>query len=173
MHEWWSTLVAREHRQVPDFLECERRSLVTTCRVESVCRTNVTENNNNKNKHKSKGKFSHGCRSSMRHFFFVHHLQPAGPTSNPACGHMTSPLTLQEVRYLSYILEQRGSTITRARRLLLLPVESVYPLILKSSISSQHQHNTLTTSKYGADRQRVKKHTILQRTGFEPPSIAI
>ena len=30
-------------RQVPDFLECERRSVVTTCRVESVCRTNVTE----------------------------------------------------------------------------------------------------------------------------------
>ena len=27
-----------------------------------------------------------------------HHLQPADPTSNPACGHMTSPpLTLQEV----------------------------------------------------------------------------
>ena len=43
VHGWWSTLVAREHRQVPDFLECERRSLVTTCRVESVCRTNVTE----------------------------------------------------------------------------------------------------------------------------------
>ena len=39
VHEWWSTLVAREHRQVPDFLECER-SLVTTCRVESICRTN-------------------------------------------------------------------------------------------------------------------------------------
>ena len=51
VHEWWSTLVAREHRQVPDFLECERRSVVTTCRVESVCRTNVTEiiiNKNNK-----------------------------------------------------------------------------------------------------------------------------
>ena len=30
--------------QVPDFLEYERRrSVVTTCRVESVCRTNVTE----------------------------------------------------------------------------------------------------------------------------------
>ena len=44
VHEWWSTLVAREHRQVPDFLECERRrSLVTTCRVELDCRTNVTE----------------------------------------------------------------------------------------------------------------------------------
>ena len=83
-----------------------------------------------------------------RDFFFLsffllfHHLQPADPTSNPACGHMTSPLTLQEVRYLSSVLEERGSTITRARRLLLLPVESVYPPILKPSISSRHQHNT-------------------------------
>ena len=67
-----------------------------------------------------------------------HHLQPAGPSPNPACGHMSSPLTLQEVRYLSYVLEQQGSTITRARRLLLLPVESVYPPILKPSISSRH-----------------------------------
>ena len=31
---------------------------------------------------------------------------------------------------------------------------------------------TLTTSKYGADRQRVKKHNVLQLTGFEPTSIA-
>ena len=85
---------------------------------------------------------------------------------------ISPPLTLQEVRYLSYVLEQRGSTITRARRLLLLPVESVYPLILKPSISSRHQHNTLTTSKYGADRQRVKKHNVLQLTGFEHTSIA-
>ena len=79
-------------------------------------------------------------------FFLFHHLQPADPTSNPACGHMTSPLTLQEVRYLSYVLELRGSTITRARRLLLLPVESVYPPKLQPNISSRHQHNTLTTS---------------------------
>ena len=33
--------------------------------------------------------------------------------------------------------------------------------------------DTLTTSKYGADRQRVEKHNVLQRTGFEPTSIAI
>ena len=76
-------------------------------------------------------------------FFLFHHLQPTDPTSNLACGHMTPPpLTLQEVRYLSYVLEQRGSNITCARRLLLLPVESVYPPILKPSISSRHQHNT-------------------------------
>ena len=74
---------------------------------------------------------------------------------------------------LIYVLEQRGSTITRARRLLLLPVESVYPPILRSSISSQHQHNTLTTSKYRADRQCVNKHKVLQLTGFEPTSVAM
>ena len=39
----------------------------------------------------------------------------------------------------------------------------------KLSTSAQH---TLTTSKYGADRQRVKKHTILQVMGFEPTSNA-
>ena len=93
-----------------------------------------------------------------------HHLQPAGPTPNPAaCGHMTSPHTPRSP-VLVYVLAQRGSTTTRARRLLLLPVEPVYPPILKTSISSQHQHNTLPRSKYGADRQRVKKRPIPQGT---------
>ena len=61
---------------------------------------------------------------------------------------------------LVYVLEQRGSTTTRARRLLLLPVEPVYPLILKSSISSQHQHNILTTSTGLIDSSSVLRNTL-------------
>ena len=41
-------------------------------------------------------------------FLFFHHLQPADPASNPACGHMTSPLTLQEVPYLSMFSRNEG-----------------------------------------------------------------
>ena len=37
-------------------------------------------------------------------------------------------------------------------------------------LSTSAQHNLY---QYGADRQRVKKHDVLQRTGFEPTSIAI
>ena len=61
---------------------------------------------------------------------------------------------------LIYVLEQRGSTTTRARRLLLLPVEPVYPPMLISSISSQHQRNTLTTSKYGGLIDSVLRNTL-------------